>query len=172
MIKKLDKPLALFMLILSIAIVFAFMPQQADARKGNRGGGKAHSSVNRGHNKNTNRNRNTNKNVNRNTNVNRNKNVNRNTNVNVNNNRRRNVNVDIDVDHRHGRNYHPIGTAVAVGAAVAVTAAVVGSIINTLPSGCTTVIQNGISYSQCGNVWYEPQYAGNNVTYVVVNTPY
>lgn len=160
MIKKLDKPLALFMLILSIAIVFAFMPQQADARKGNRGGGKAHSSVNRGHNKNTNRNRNTNKNVNR------------NTNVNVNSNRRRNVNVDIDVDHRHGRHYNPIGTAVAVGAAVAVTAAVVGSIVNTLPTGCTTVIRNGISYSQCGNVWYEPQYAGNNVTYVVVNTPY
>ena len=158
------------MLILSIAIVFAFMPQQADARKGNRGGGKAHSSVNRGHNKNVNRNRN--KNVNRNTNVNRNKNVNRNTNVNVNRNRSRNVNVDIDVDHRHGRNYHPIGTAVAVGAAVAVTAAIVGSIVNTLPSGCTTVIQNGISYSQCGNVWYEPQYSGNNVTYVVVNTPY
>lgn len=152
MIIKLDKPLALFMLILSIAIVFAFMPQQADARKGNRGGGKTHSSVNRGHNKNVNRNRN--------------KNVNRNVNVN------RSRNVDIDVDHRHGRHYHPIGTAVAVGAAVAVTAAVVGSIVNTLPSGCTTIIQNGISYSQCGNVWYEPQYAGNNVTYVVVNTPY
>ena len=170
MIIKLNKPLALFMLILSIAIVFAFMPQQADARNGNRAGGKAHSSVNRGHNKNVNRNRNTN--VNRNKNVNRNTNVNRNRNVNVNRNRSRNVNVDIDVNHRHGRHYHPIGTAVAVGAAVAITAAVVGSIVNTLPSGCTTVIQNGISYSQCGNVWYEPQYAGNNVTYVVVNTPY
>jgi len=154
-----NKPLALFLLILSIAVVFAFMPQQADARKGNRGG-KTHTSVNRNRNKNTNRN----------VNVNRNKNVNRNTNVNVN----KNVNVDVDVDRRRGccgRGYHPIATGVAVGAAVAVTAAIIGSMVNTLPSGCTTIITNGISYSQCGNTWYQPQYSGNNVTYVVVNAP-
>ena len=145
-----NKPLALFLLILSIAVVFAFMPQQADARKGNKRG-KTHTSVNR------------NKNTNRNVNVNSNKNVNRNTNVNVN----KNVNVDVDVNRRRGRGYHPIATGVAIG----VTAAIIGSMVNTLPTGCTTVITNGISYSQCGNTWYQPQYSGNNVTYIVVNAP-
>ena len=141
----LNKPLALFMLALSITIIFSFMPQQADARNGHRGG-KAHSSVNR----NSNRNTNVNRHVNRNTNVNRN--VNRNTNVNV------NVN-------RHGHRHYPVGAAIVAGA-------VIGSIIYSLPpSGSTTVIRHGISYSQCGSVWYQPQYSGNNVTYIVVNQP-
>jgi len=168
---KLSKPLNLFVLMLSVTVMLAFVPQQADAKKGARGGGgggKARSSVNRGggHNKSANRN----KSNNRNTNVNRNKNTNINSNRNVNVNK--NVNVDVDVNHRHGccrhGGYHPIATGVAVGAAVAVTAAVIGSVVYTLPSGCVTVIQNGISYRQCGSTWYEPRYSGNNVSYVVV----
>jgi len=98
-------------------------------------------------------------------------NVNRNRNTNVNVNRNRNTNVNVNVNHNRGRYYHPVGTALAVGAAVAVTAAVVGSIVNTLPSGCTTIINGGIAYQQCGSVWYQPQYAGNNVTYVVIQQP-
>ena len=27
------------------------------------------------------------------------------------------------------------------------------------------------AYYQCGNVWYQPQYQGSTVTYVVVNAP-
>jgi len=96
-------------------------------------------------------------------------NSNRNTNVNVN--RNRNTNVNVNVNHNHGHHYHPVGRALAVGAAVAVTAAVVGSIVNTLPPGCTTIIRAGIAYQQCGSVWYQPQYAGNNVTYVVIQQP-
>jgi len=146
MIRYLKKPLSLLVPMLFplvlVAIVFFLLPEQAEARR--------------------------NKNVNRNTNVNRN--VNRNTNVNVN----RNVNVHVDSHHgRHGHGYyHPIATAVAVTATVAVTSAIIGSIIYSLPSGCATVIRGGIAYQQCGNTWYQPQYAGNNVNYVVIQQPY
>jgi hypothetical protein len=103
------------------------------------------------------------------TNVNRN--VNRNQNVNVN----RNVNVhrdiDIDVDH-HYHDYHPVGRAVAVAAAATVTAAVVGSIVYSLPPACSAVVVNGLTYQQCGGTWYQPQYAGSQVTYVVVDPQY
>jgi hypothetical protein len=81
-----------------------------------------------------------------------------------------NRNVDVDVNHRGG--YHPVGTAVAVGAAVAVTAVVVGSIVNTLPPSCVPYVYAGMTYQQCGGTYYQPQYAGSSVTYVVVNPPY
>jgi hypothetical protein len=108
-------------------------------------------------------------NVNHNVNANRNTNVNRNANVNVN----RNVNVNVDNDYRGGwdNHYHPIATGVAIGATAAVTAAVIGSVVYSVPPSCSTVIVNGISYSQCGNTWYAPRYSGTTVQYVVVNSP-
>jgi hypothetical protein len=107
------------------------------------------------------------------TSVNHNQNVNRNTNIN------RNVNVNVDRDvHVHGGYYggccynpHPVATAAAVTATAMVTAAVIGSIVNTLPAGCTTVVVNGFSYRQCGSTWYQPQLSGSTTTYVVVNPP-
>ena len=114
------------------------------------------------------------------TSVNRNTNVNANRNVNVNSNRNVNVNVDRDV-HVHGgyyggggccyNSYHPVATAAAVTATAMVTAAVVGSIVNTVPSGCSTVIVNGFAYQQCGSTWYQPQISGSSTTYIVVNPP-
>jgi hypothetical protein len=92
--------------------------------------------------------------------VNVNKNVNRNTNVNVN----RDVDIDIDVDRDH---HHPVATA----AAVVTTAIVVGSVVNTLPPACTQVLVGNVVYQQCGGYWYQPQYVGSTVTYVVVNPP-
>jgi hypothetical protein len=97
------------------------------------------------------------------------------------NNSTRNVNVnrdvDIDVD-GHGRygyddNYHPIATAAAVTATVAVTAAVVGSIMTPaqMPASCVQVMRYNTMYMQCGSTWYQPQYQGSDVTYVVVNAP-
>lgn len=97
------------------------------------------------------------------TSINHNTNVNRNTNVNV------NRNVDVDVNRRGG--YHPVATGVAVGAAVAVTAAVVGSMVTTLPPSCVPYVHAGITYQQCGGAYYQPQYAGSSVTYVVVAPP-
>jgi hypothetical protein len=115
-------------------------------------------------------------NVNRNVNVNRNQNVNVNRSQNVNVNRNVNVHRDIDVDvdhHYHGysHGYHPVATAAAVTAAAVVTAAVVGSIVYSLPPACSAVIVNGMTYQQCGGTWYQPQYAGSQFTYVVVNAP-
>ena len=136
--------------VLSVAMLLLMVPEQADAR----------------------RNGNRNKNVNRNHNSNRNTNVNRNRNTNVNVNSNRNTNVNVNVNRHGGRNYHPVATGLAVGAAVAVTSAVIGSIIYTLPTGCVTVMRVGVAYRQCGNTWYQPQYAGNNVSYVVINQPY
>ena len=52
-----------------------------------------------------------------------------------------------------------------------VTAAVVGSIVSTLPPSCTTVVINGLAYQQCGSTWYQPQFSGSSTTYIVVNAP-
>ena len=102
-------------------------------------------------------NKNTNVNNNRNTNV--NVNNNRNTNVNINSNRH--VDVDVDVD----RGFHPVATV----ATIAVTAAVIGSMTPSLPpSGCVPVMVGNVMYQQCGPTWYQPQYVGTSVQYVVV----
>jgi hypothetical protein len=106
------------------------------------------------------------------------------TSVNRNVNANRNVNVNVDRDvHVHGGYYHggyyggccynphPVATAAAVTATAMVTAAVIGSIVHTLPAGCTSVIVNGFAYQQCGSTWYQPQISGSTTTYVVVNAP-
>jgi hypothetical protein len=92
--------------------------------------------------------------------------VHRNAQVNQNVNVTRNVNVD--VDHRAGYGY---GGALAVAGAAAVTAAAIGTVAYSIPPSCTTVVSAGVTYQQCGNTWYQPQYAGTSVTYVVTNPP-
>ena len=120
--------------------------------------------VNRNVNVNQNTNVKRNVNVNQNTNVNRNVNVNQNTNVNVN----RNVNVSGGY---YGPSYHSGPSVAGVVAATVVTAAVVGSVVKSLPPSCTTVYANGLAYQNCGGTYYQPQYQGSNVTYIVVNQP-
>lgn len=101
------------------------------------------------------------------------KNVNVNAKKNVNVNVKRNVNVHRDVhtdwDRHH---YHPVATGVAVGAAAAVTAAAIGSVVYSLPSGCGYQTIHGVRYYQCGGDWYEQRYSGSQLTYVVVPRPY
>lgn len=109
-------------------------------------------------------------NVNRSANVDRNTNVSRNTNVNVN--RDVNVNVDNHWDDHNDHWDHPVAAAAAVGTAVAVTAAAIGSIAYSVPPSCVPVDVNGVTYQQCGSTWYQPQYAGSSVQYVVVSPPY
>lgn len=99
-------------------------------------------------------------NINQNVNVNRNLNVNQNVNVDRNVNVTRNVNVDVDVD----RNFRPV-------AAAAATALVIGAVVRTLPPACTVVTVNAIAYHNCSGVWYQPQFVGTQVTYVVVVAP-
>jgi hypothetical protein len=100
-----------------------------------------------------------------------------NKNINIDNSRDVHVNVDGNNNCCWGGgyndDYHPIGTAIAVTAAATATAAIVGSIFtpSQMPSNCVQVIQNNITYLQCGSTWYQPQYQGSNVTYIVVNQP-
>ena len=97
-------------------------------------------------------------------------NVNRNVNVNT-----ANVNVNRNVNVSGGCCYNNVGVggAVAAGVVVGATAAVVGSAIaaSALPPSCSTVIVNGLAYQSCGGAWYQPQYSGSQVTYIVVNPP-
>ena len=122
-----------------------------------------------------NRSANVNRNFNQNVNVNRNANVNRDINRNPNVNRDVNWDRDIDVDVNRGWGYgccyHPAARAAAATAAAVTTAAVVGSVVNTLPSSCEAVYVNGFTYQQCGSTWYQPQFTGSTVNYIVVNPP-
>ena len=134
---------------------------------------------------NQNANRDFNQNVNQNVDRNINQNVNRNFDQNINRNFNQNINRDIDVDrdwdvdvdHRYGGwgygcCYHP-GTAAAVATAAAVTtAAVVGSVVTALPSNsCEAINVGGVTYQHCGSTWYQPQFMGSTVNYIVVNPP-
>jgi hypothetical protein len=112
---------------------------------------------------NNNHNREASATVNRNVSANRNVNVNNNVNVN------RNVDVNVHRDYYDGwdDHWHPVAAAAAVTA----TAMAVGAIVNSIPPSCQTVVVGGVSYSQCGNTWYRPQYAGTAVQYVVVSPP-
>ena len=105
------------------------------------------------------------RNVSRGTRTNINANVNRSTNIDVN----RNINVDVDRHYDYDRFEHPVAAAAAVGAAVAVTAAAVGGVAYELPPSCTLVEVNGVAYQNCDGVWYEPQFDGTSVQYVVVD---
>ncbi|WP_199553975.1 hypothetical protein [Sandaracinobacteroides hominis] len=47
----------------------------------------------------------------------------------------------------------------------------VGTIVSTLPGGCTAVMVSNVAYQQCGGIWFRPEYAGTTLQYVVVNQP-
>lgn len=64
--------------------------------------------------------------------------------------------------------YHPWAAAAVVGTA---TAVVVGTAVASVPKTCVPVLINGVSYQQCGTTWYQPQYVGTSVQYVVVVAP-
>ena len=129
---------------------------QAEARRG--------AGANRSRNKNTNKNTNKNKNVNKNVNRNVNKNVNKNINVNVNNNKR--------YYGGHSRGHYGYYRGAPLMAFT--TGLVVGSVIaaSTMPSTCTTIVTNGISYRRCNNDYYQPFYEGDTLVYKVVVSPY
>jgi hypothetical protein len=99
-------------------------------------------------------------------------NVNRNTSVNTATVNSTTVNVNKNVNVNTGCCYNNVGTGGAVAAGV-VAGAVVGTAIaaSALPPKCSAVIVNGVTYQNCGGAWYQPQYAGSQVTYIVVNPP-
>lgn len=92
---------------------------------------------------------------------------NRNTNINIDN----SVNIDggYNNGYRGGVQY-PVAAGAMIGAMAVTTAAVVGSYYYALPpSGCTTVITNGVTYQRCGSAYYQQTWQGDTVVYVVVN---
>jgi hypothetical protein len=72
---------------------------------------------------------------------------------------------------RRSVNYHPVARAAVVTTAAVGTAVVVGSMVHSLPPTCTSVMVGNVAYQQCGKTYYQPRYAGSEVTYVVVNPP-
>ncbi|MCB1502542.1 MAG: hypothetical protein KDK07_22650 [Bauldia sp.] len=112
-------------------------------------------------------------NVNRHVNVKKSGKKNVNVNVKKNVNVKNNVNVHRDVHTDWDRyHYHPVARGVAVGTAAAVTAAAIGSVVYSLPSGCGYRMVHGVRYYECGGVWYEQRYAGSQLTYIVVPSPF
>lgn len=77
-----------------------------------------------------------------------------------------------DVYHHYDRGYrpYPYGWGTGVAAATAATLAV-GAVVASLPPDCTGVTVNGAYYHRCDGRWLAPQYAGGDVTYVVVEDP-
>lgn len=63
--------------------------------------------------------------------------------------------------------------AAAVGyAAGTIAASSLGSVVYELPpTTCTSTVVNGITYQQCGDTWYKPEFTGTTVSYVVVSPP-
>ncbi len=80
------------------------------------------------------------------------------------------------VNHHHTRSVHHSahyhrGPAHPV-AATAIAAIAIGAMVATLSGGCSSIRVGGISYQQCGNNYYQPQYVGTTVNYIVVTNPF
>lgn len=93
---------------------------------------------------------------------------------------RNNINIDRDFDGDGWNGWgdydgccwgHPVARGVVAGAAAAATAAAIGTTVYALPSSCTTVYDDGISYYDCSGTWYQPQFYGTTTQYVVVEPP-
>ncbi len=47
----------------------------------------------------------------------------------------------------------------------------VGSVVSTLPAGCTKKSVGGAEYHQCGATWYKPAFEGDQLVYVTTAPP-
>lgn len=63
---------------------------------------------------------------------------------------------------------HPIAAGVVIGAA---RAAALGAVYYDLPPGCVQSYWSGYSYYSCDGVYYQPEFQGETVVYVVVPDP-
>ena len=157
--------------LVACVAMFAVLPLGITvwAQRGSRGAARSNvsrpssSNVNRSVSRDVDANRSANRDVDR--NVNRDVNANRSVNRNI------DVDRDVDIDSRYGGGYGCCYHPVARTAAAVTTAAVIGSMVYSLPSSCSEVSVNGVTYQQCGSSWYQPQFSGSSVTYIVVNPP-
>jgi hypothetical protein len=179
---------------ITVALCVSLVSSTSWAQLGRRGGGQRVTVQNRSAG-NYNRGANVNRNYNNNANVNRNVNVNQNINVN------RNVNVNTNVHggyygggcyncgyyHDNDWNWGSFAAGAAVGVAttavvaaatrpattstVVVAAPAVGTIVQALPGGCTSINSGGVVMYNCSNVYYRPFYQGTTLVYQVVTYP-
>jgi len=47
----------------------------------------------------------------------------------------------------------------------------IGTVVQALPAGCTSVVVGGANYSECNGAFYKAAFEGNNLVYVVVQNP-
>lgn len=47
----------------------------------------------------------------------------------------------------------------------------VGTVVQALPAGCVSVVEGGVSYSECSGTFFKAAFQGNNLVYVVVPKP-
>jgi hypothetical protein len=80
-----------------------------------------------------------------------------------------NINIDADNGWWPGYGYG-YGAAAVAGAAIATAA--IGSAVYTLPPSCISSPYSGYTYYDCAGVWYQPQFEGESVTYIVVEDPH
>jgi hypothetical protein len=59
---------------------------------------------------------------------------------------------------------------VVAGTTAAVIA--IGTRVTVIPADCVSVVANGVAYQHCGPTWYQPQYVGSSVQFVVVHSPW
>jgi hypothetical protein len=63
-------------------------------------------------------------------------------------------------------------STVVVQQPVIVTSPAVGSMVTSLPSGCTGATVGGTQYYGCNGTYYKPKFGSNGVYYVVVANPF
>ena len=83
--------------------------------------------------------------------------------------------MNVNVNHRYYGGYgHGYGYYGGHPVLAFTTGLVIGSVIaaSTMPSSCTTIVANGVSYRQCGSSYYMPVYQGDTLVYKVVASPY
>jgi hypothetical protein len=47
----------------------------------------------------------------------------------------------------------------------------IGTVVQSLPGGCTSIVVNNASYSDCAGAYYKAAFQGNSLVYVVVPKP-
>ena len=57
--------------------------------------------------------------------------------------------------------------AAAAAAQQAAAGLPIGTMVPSLPPGCTSTVINGVNYFACGGVYYRAGFQGNNIVYIV-----
>jgi hypothetical protein len=65
----------------------------------------------------------------------------------------------------------PVVAGTAIAATATGTSAAIGSVVSSVPRGCTNNVVAGVTFQHCGSTWYQPRYSGTRIIYVIVEPP-